>query len=102
MSVHQSRIESGPSFVSSPDLDAQIARNQTIHAQWQQDRLIEARGVLADFAHHPDTLVVLACRVICTHSSNSIELADALGVSRLLRHSQRNPHIPSRTRRIAP
>jgi len=84
MSGHQNRIETGPAFATSSDLDAQIARNQTVHAQWQQDRLIEARGVLADFAHHPDSLVVLACRVICTHGSNSIELADALGVSWLL------------------
>jgi hypothetical protein len=34
-------------------------------SQWRQERLIEARGILADMAHHPDTLVILACRVVC-------------------------------------
>lgn len=62
----------------------QITRNNALCEQWQQDRLVEARGVLADVAHHPETLVVLACRVICTHGSDTAELADALGVMRLL------------------
>ncbi len=83
MSGHQNRIEAGPAVITSPALGAQIA-HRVIYEHWQQDRLVEARGILADFAHHPDTLVVLACRVICTHGSDAVEHADALGVSRLL------------------
>ncbi len=56
----------------------------TAQSHWHQARLIEARGILADIAHHPDTLVLLACRVLCTHGPNSVERADALGVMRLL------------------
>ena len=84
MSSHQNPAKVGSSFVTTPDLNAQNDWNRAICAQWQQDRLIEARGILADVAHHPDSLVVLACRVVCTHGSDPIELADALGVSRLL------------------
>lgn len=56
----------------------------TTQLQWRQERLIEARGVLADIAHHPDTLVLLACRVVCGCSTDPVERADALGVMRLL------------------
>ena len=84
MSGHQNQIEAGPAVITSPALGAQIARNRVIYEHWQQDCLVEARGILADFAHHPDTLVVLACRVICAHGSDAAEHADALGVSRLL------------------
>ena len=56
----------------------------TAQSHWQQERLIEACGILADIAHHPDTLVVLACQVICAHSPDPTERADALGVMRLL------------------
>jgi len=52
--------------------------------QWRQERLFEARGILADIAHHPGTLVLLACQVICAHSPDPTERADALGVMRLL------------------
>ncbi len=84
MSGQQNRGVAGAAIVTSSALDAQNSQNRTIYEDWQQDRLNEARGILADIAHHPDTLVVLACRVICTHSSDPIEHADALGVSRLL------------------
>jgi hypothetical protein len=56
----------------------------TAQSPWQQERLIEARGILADIAHHPDTLVVLACQVICAHSLDPTERVDALGVVRLV------------------
>ena len=84
MSAHQNRVKTGPAVVVHPDPGTQNARNRVIYEHWQQGRLIEARGILADIAHHPDTLVVLACRVICTHGSDPVERADALGVSRLL------------------
>ena len=57
--------------------------------QWRQERLTEARGVLADIAHHPDTLVLLACQVICAHTPDPDECTNALGVMRLLsKHPQ--------------
>ena len=45
---------------------------------WPHCQLSEARGVLADAAHHPDTLVILACRTIAAHSRDGRELEDAL------------------------
>jgi hypothetical protein len=54
------------------------------HSHWRLEHLTEACGVLADIAHHTDTLVLLASQVICTHSPDSDERADALGVMHLL------------------
>ena len=51
---------------------------------WRQDRLTEARGILADVAHHPDTLVDLACKVVRALSPDEGERFEALGVLRLL------------------
>jgi len=58
--------------------------------EWQEDRLAEARGIVADVAHHPDTLVLLACRVICTHTLDPLERAEALGLLQLLAASMPN------------
>ena len=52
--------------------------------EWPEDRLIEARGIFADVAHHPDTLVLLACKVICAHSLDPLERVEALGLMKLL------------------
>lgn len=65
-----------PAIPSASTCNAQL--------QWRHERLIEARGVLADIAHHPDSLVSLACQVVCAHSPEPDERADALGVMRLL------------------
>ena len=51
---------------------------------WMHDRLTEARGVLADVAHHPDTLVILAARVVSRHTDEASECADAIDLLRLL------------------
>jgi hypothetical protein len=51
---------------------------------WMQDRLTEARGVLADATQHPDTLVILAAHVVAGQSDNAIECADAVDMLRLL------------------
>ncbi|GHE05418.1 hypothetical protein U879_03975 [Defluviimonas sp. 20V17] len=51
---------------------------------WCEDRLTEARGVLADVAHHPDTLVDLACKVVRALSPDDGERFEALGLLRLL------------------
>ena len=56
--------------------------------EWHQDRLSEARGIVADVAHHPDTLVLLACRVICAHSLDPLERVEALGLLQVVMASQ--------------
>ena len=45
---------------------------------WMQDRLTEARGVLADTTRHPDTLVILAARVVAGQTDCARECADAI------------------------
>jgi hypothetical protein len=44
---------------------------------WQQDRLAEARAVIADVAHHSDQLVSLACTVLASHGESVAERRDA-------------------------
>ena len=58
--------------------------------EWHEDRLAEARGIVADVAHHPDSLVLLACRVICAHSPDPLERVEALGLMRVLAASTPN------------
>ena len=45
---------------------------------WMIDRLTEARGILADTAHHPESLVILAARVVAGQTDSASECADAL------------------------
>ena len=47
-------------------------------ANWMQDRLTEARGVLADTTQHPNTLVILAARVVAGQTNSTRECADAI------------------------
>lgn len=51
---------------------------------WMQDRLREARGILADPAQHPETLVILACRVVACQTDDAGECADAVELWRML------------------
>jgi hypothetical protein len=51
---------------------------------WMHDRLTEARGVLADTTQHPDTLVILAARVVVGQTDDARECSDALDLLRLL------------------
>lgn len=51
---------------------------------WMHDRLTEARGVLADTTQHPESLVILAARVVVGQSDDARECGDALEVLRLL------------------
>jgi hypothetical protein len=51
---------------------------------WMLDRMTEARGILADLAQHPETLVVLAARVVAGRTGDAGERADAFDVLRLL------------------
>jgi hypothetical protein len=51
---------------------------------WMLDRLTEARGVLADTTQHPDSLVILAARVVVGQTGDAGECADAIDLLRLL------------------
>jgi len=51
---------------------------------WMHDRLTEARGVLADTTQHPDSLVILAARVVVGQTDDASECADAIDLLRLL------------------
>ena len=52
----------------------------TSTGDWMLDRLTEARGVLADTTQHPNTLVVLAARVIAGQTDSASECAYAIDV----------------------
>ena len=51
---------------------------------WRRDRLAEARSILADVAHHPDTLIILAARVVARHTDDASECAEAIDLLRIL------------------
>ena len=55
---------------------------------WMQDRLAEARGILADITQHPDSLVILSARVVVGQTDDAGECADAID---LLRQLDRHP-----------
>ena len=51
---------------------------------WMQVRLAEARGILADLSQHPESLVILAARVVAGQTDDAGECADAIEVLRLI------------------
>ena len=51
---------------------------------WMHDRLTEARGILADVPRHPETLVILACRVVAAQTNDASECAEAVELLRFL------------------
>ncbi|MDP4031700.1 MAG: hypothetical protein Q8P60_02405 [Pseudorhodobacter sp.] len=53
-------------------------------AAWILDRLTEARGVLADTTRHPDSLVILAARIVAGQTDDAGECAQAVDLLRLL------------------
>ncbi len=55
---------------------------------WMHDRLTEARGVLADTTQHPNSLVILAARVVIGQTDDASECGDAID---LLRSLDRRP-----------
>ena len=61
----------------------QIAATPAV-SDWMQDRLTEARGVLADSTQHPESLVILAARVVVGQTDDARECSDALDLLRLL------------------
>ena len=68
--------------LSHPIIDAPNADG------WMMDRLTEARGILVDAPRHPDSLVILAARVVAGQTDSTSECADAID---LLRHLDRRP-----------
>ena len=44
---------------------------------WPKARVLEARAVIADVAHHSDHLVRLACNVLTAHGETAEERRDA-------------------------
>ena len=50
------------------------------HVDWMQDRLVEARRILVDAPRHPDSLVILAARLVAGQSDSASECADAVDV----------------------
>jgi hypothetical protein len=51
---------------------------------WMLGRLTEARGILADLSQHPESLVILAARVVARQTDDADECADAIEVLRLI------------------
>lgn len=72
--------------VMTPDHDATDIStvNAPCPTDWPAQRLAEARGIVADFVHHPDSLIVLACRAIAAHSPDPQEGREALALAGLL------------------
>ena len=62
--------------MTAPILHPLVAATST--CDWMIDRLTEARGILADTAHHPESLVILAARVVAGQTSSASECADAI------------------------
>ena len=45
---------------------------------WMQDRLTEARSILADLQQHPESLIILAARVVAGQTDDAVECAEAI------------------------
>ena len=72
--------------MTAPFAHRMVASTST--SGWMQDRLTEARGVLADAPLHSETLVILAARVVVGQTDDAGECADAID---LLRQLDRRP-----------
>ena len=68
--------------MTAPFAHPMVASTST--SGWMQDRLTEARGVLADTTQHPDSLVILSARVVVGQTDDAGECADAIDLLRLL------------------
>ena len=62
--------------MTAPFVHPLIAATST--GDWMLNRLTEARGVLADTTQHPNTLVILAARVVAGQTDDAGECADAI------------------------
>ncbi len=70
--------------IPASDVDCNSRDAAPCPADWPAQRLAEARGIVADFVHHPDSLIVLACRAIAAHSLEEQERREALALAGLL------------------
>ncbi|CUH61614.1 hypothetical protein [Thalassobacter stenotrophicus] len=52
-------------------------KRAAVRADWIEERLREARIVIADVAHHSDYLLRLACTVLVKHGATPEEREDA-------------------------
>ena len=52
-------------------------RRDLARQEWIEERLREARIVIADVVHHSDHMVRLACKVLVTHGETEEEREDA-------------------------
>ena len=68
--------------MSAPLSHPMIAASSS--ADWILERLTEARGVLADTTRHPDSLVLLAARIVAGQTDDAAECADAIDLLRLM------------------
>ncbi len=66
--------------MNAPLPNPSLLSPSTIAADWIHDRLTEARGILAENDRHPNSLVILAARVVAGHTDDVRECSDALGV----------------------
>ena len=62
--------------MTAPFAHPLIAATST--GDWMLNRLTEARSVLADTTRHPNTLVILAARVVAGQTDSARECADAI------------------------
>ena len=70
--------------IPASDVDCNSRDAAPRPAEWPAQRLAEARGIIADFVHHPDSLIIVACRAIAAHSPDPQECREALALAGLL------------------
>jgi hypothetical protein len=68
--------------MTAPIFHSAITNSDT--GDWMHDRLTEARSVLADTTQHPESLVILAARVVVGQTDDACECSDAIDLLRLL------------------
>ena len=71
-------------LIPSANVDCNSTDAAPCPADWPAQRLSEARSIVADFIHHPDSLIILACRAIAAHSPEEQEGREALALAGLL------------------
>ena len=71
-------------LIPSANVDCNSTDAAPCPSDWPAQRLTEARGIVADFVHHPDSLIVLACHAIASHSPEEQERREALALAGLL------------------
>ncbi len=72
------------SSIPTPNADCNGTSTAPHSPDWPAERLAEARGIVADFVHQPDSLIILACRAIAAHSPEEQERREALALAGLL------------------